>query len=38
MTKSKIMVKFKNHDFPPNFNNREAGTGFFTLKARLAFT
>ena len=32
------MVKFKNHDFPPNSKNIKAGTGFFTLKARLAFT
>ena len=32
------MVKFKSHDFPPNSRNREAGTGFFTPKTRLAFT
>ena len=38
MTKSKILVKFKNHDFPPNSRNIEAGPGFFTPKARLAFT
>ena len=31
-TKSKI------HDFSPYSRNKEAGTGFFTLKARLAFT
>ena len=36
-TKSKILVKFKNHDFP-KFKTEEAGTGFFTPKARLAFT
>ena len=38
MTKFKILVKSKNHDFPPNSRNREAGMGFFTPKARLAFT
>ena len=37
-TKSKILVKSKSHDFPPNSRNREAGTGFFTPEARLAFT
>ena len=36
-TKSKILVKSKNHDFP-KFRTKEAGTGFFTLKSRLAFT
>ena len=36
-TKSKILVKFKNHDFPKS-RPEEAGTGFFTPKARLAFT
>ena len=36
--KSKILVKSKSHDFPPNSRNKEAGTGFFTPKARLAFT
>ena len=36
--KSKILVKSKNHDFPPNSRNKEAGTGFFTPEARLAFT
>ena len=37
MTKSKILVKSKNKDF---FKSRieEAGTGFFTPEARLAFT
>ena len=36
-TKSKILVKFKNHDF---FKSRpeKAETGFFTTEARLAFT
>ena len=38
MTKSKILGKSKSHDFPPNSRNRKAGTGFFTPKARLAFT
>ena len=37
-TKSKILVKYKNYDFPSNSRNREAGTGFLTLEARLAFT
>ena len=36
--KSKILVKSKNHDFPPNFRNKKAGTSFFIPKARLAFT
>ena len=36
-TKSKILVKSKNHDFPKP-RPEEAGTGFFTPKARLAFT
>ena len=38
ITKSKILVKSKSHDFPPNSRNKEAGTGFLTLEARLAFT
>ena len=38
MTKSKNLIKSKNHDFPPNSRNKEARTGFFTPKARLAFT
>ena len=37
MTKSKILVKSKSHDFLPNSRNREAGLGFFIPKARLAF-
>ena len=37
ITKSKILVKSKNHDFPKS-RPEEAGTGFFTPKARLAFT
>ena len=37
-TKSIILVKSKNHDFPPNSRNRKAGTGFLTPEARLAFT
>ena len=36
-TKSKILVKSKNHDYP-KFRTEEAGTGFFTPKARLVFT
>ena len=35
-TKSKILVKSKNHDFP-KFKPEEVGTGFFTSEARLAF-
>ena len=38
MTKSKILVKFKNHDFPSNSKNMEAGPDFFIPKARLPFT
>ena len=38
ITKSKNLVKSKNHDFLPNSRNKEAKTGFFTPKARLAFT
>ena len=37
-TKSKILVKSKSHNFPPNSRNKEAETGFLTPKARLAFT
>ena len=36
-TKSKILVKSKNHDFLKS-RPEEVGTGFFTPKARLAFT
>ena len=36
-TKSKILVKFKNDDFPKS-RPEKAKTGFFTPKARLAFT
>ena len=36
-TKSKIMVKSKNHDFP-KFKTEKARTGFFTSKAKLVFT
>ena len=36
-TKSKILVKSKNHDFP-KFRPEEAGTGFLTPEARLVFT
>ena len=36
-TKSKILVKSKNYDFL-NSKNIKAGPGFFTLKAKLAFT
>ena len=38
MTKSKILVKSKNHDFISNSRNKKVKTGFFTLKARLMFT
>ena len=38
MTKSKILVKFKNHDFPLNSRNREVGTDFFIPEARIVFT
>ena len=38
ITKSKILVKSKNHDFFPNFRNIEVGPGFFTSKAKLIFT
>ena len=37
MTKSKILIKSKNHDFP-KFRAEEAGMGYLTPKARLAFT
>ena len=36
-TKSKILVKSKNHDFLPHFKNRKAGAGFFTFAAKLTF-
>ena len=36
-TKSKILVKSKNHDFPKS-RIEKAGTSFLTPKARLAFT
>ena len=38
MTKSKILVKSKNHDFSLNFKNKKARTGFFIPKARLVLT
>ena len=38
ITKFKILVKSKGHDFPPNFRNRKAETGFLTPEARLVFT
>ena len=37
-TKFKILVKSKNYDFPPNFRNMKAGTGFFIQEARLVLT
>ena len=37
ITKSKILVKSKNHDFSHNSINKEAGIGFLTPKAKLAF-
>ena len=36
-TKSKILIKSKNHDFPKS-RPEKAGTGFLTSKTRLAFT
>ena len=36
-TKSKILVKSKNHDFPKS-RPEKVRTGFFTSKAKLAFT
>ena len=36
--KFKILIKSNNHDFPPNFRNKEAGMGFLIPKARLKFT
>ena len=36
-TKSKILVKSKNNDFP-KFRPEKTGTGFFTPKTRPAFT
>ena len=36
-TKSKILIKSKNHDFPKS-KTEKAGMGFFTPEARLAFT
>ena len=36
-TKSKILVKSKNHNFPKS-RTEEAGTGFLIPKAKLAFT
>ena len=36
-TKSKILVKSKNYDFPKS-RTEQAKTGFFTPKTRLAFT
>ena len=38
MTKSKILVKSKNHDFPLNSRNKEVGTDFLIPETRLAFT
>ena len=37
ITKSKILIKSKNHDFFLNFRNIKARPGFFTPKTRLAF-
>ena len=37
MTKSKILVKFKNHDFAMS-KTEEARSGFFIPEAKLAFT
>ena len=38
MTKFKILIKSKNHDFSPNSRNSKVGISFFTLKARLVLT
>ena len=38
ITKSNILIKSKNRDFPHNSRNIKAGSGFFTPKARLVFT
>ena len=38
ITKFKILVKSKNHDFPLNSKNVEAEPGFLISKAKLAFT
>ena len=38
ITKSKILVRSKNHDFPPKSKTKKTRTSFFTLKARLTFT
>ena len=38
MTKSKILVKSKNPDFPLNFRNIKAKSGFLTPEPKLAFT
>ena len=35
--KSKILIKSKNRDFPPNSKNIKVRLGFLILKARLAF-
>ena len=37
-TKSKILIKPKNHDFPLNSRNMDIKPSFFIFKARLAFT
>ena len=37
MTKSKILVKSKNHDFFSNSKNMEAEPSFLIFKARLVF-
>ena len=37
-TKFKILVKSKNRDFPPNFKNMEARSGFLIPETRLVFT
>ena len=37
ITKFKILIKSKNHDFP-NSKTEEARTGFLTPKTKLAFT
>ena len=38
ITKSKILIKFKNRDFPPNSKSVKAGPIFLTFKAKLVFT
>lgn len=36
-TKSKILIRSKNYDFPPNSSNIKAEPGFLIFESRLAF-